>query len=109
VAGNGVTECAKTGAAFVTHRFRPGRWKVTVSGADTSGNPVSWTLPVVVHAAPRLVVRGGELREVGGSGHLLAATWRLADGSSYRGLVVPRGVRWTSVGAVDSAGGLARA
>lgn len=109
VAGNGVSECARSGAAFVTHRFRPGRWKVTVSGADTSGNPVSWTLPVVVHPAPRLLVRQGALRESGGSGHLLAATWRLADGSSYRGLVLPRGVRWTSVVAVDSAGGLARA
>jgi hypothetical protein len=117
VAGNGLDNCAKTGPAYLTHRFRPGHYVVTVSGHDTDGNAVTWRMPVVVHSPAALHVsqqRNGEhltdtVSETGGTGHLLAAHWRLSDGSTLSGTTVtlplgPGSPRAVSVTATDGAG-----
>jgi hypothetical protein len=44
----GPTTCPSTGSAFVVHRFGPGRYTVRVTGRDTAGHAVSWSLTVVV-------------------------------------------------------------
>jgi hypothetical protein len=97
LADTAITNCPKTGPAYVQHAFPVGTFHVHVSGADTAGHPVSYSL--VVRVYPRLRVgwrvvrrRGGvvTLRAVahGGSGRLLAASWRFPGGRRARGLIV---------------------
>jgi hypothetical protein len=111
IAGNGLMTCPKTPGTFLTHRFRPGTWRVRLSGADTAGKPVSWAMTVVVHPRGSLVItrRGTRLTvtEHGGSGQLLAATWQFSRGTVERGLSaqIPAGEKLQRLQAIDSAGG----
>jgi hypothetical protein len=105
VADTGATTCPRTGPAYVHHRFSAGRRRVTVSGHDTAGHAVSYSLTVRVfprlRVGWRILARRGRritLRAVraGGAGPLLAARWRFPGGATARGLTVvhrfPRGV-----------------
>jgi hypothetical protein len=93
-----VTNCPRTGPAYVVHQFPVGRHVVTVSGRDAAGHPVSFSLVVMVHPRLRVlwrVVRRGRgglvtLRAVarGGSGQLLSARWRFPGGGRATGLTV---------------------
>ncbi len=50
------------------HSFRPGTYRVRASGADTAGNPVSWTITVRVFKRLRVNCSG---RVTGGQGAVL--------------------------------------
>jgi hypothetical protein len=88
------------GQAIFTHSFRPGVYRVTASGKDTIGAPVSWTITVRVFAELRVTAscRDGRPRAVvtGGEGTLLRESW------SRRG-------RHERVRVLDAAGGTATA
>ena len=110
LADTGLTNCPQTGPAYVPHAFRPGLWHVTLTGADTAGDPVSFALTVRVYprlrAAWRVVSHRGRwftLRAVvrGGSGHVLAIRWRFPGGSAAAGAVVTH--RFAAGGRISAA------
>ncbi len=95
----GVTNCPKTGPAYVRHVFKVGTYRVTVTGQDTAGHAVSYALTVRVYrklrTTWRILKRHGHrvtLKAIahGGSGHLLTATWRFPGGGRASGLTVTR-------------------
>lgn len=96
----GQTGQGSHGTTRFTHSFRPGRYRVTASGTDTSGNQVSWTIEVRVFS--RLVARAGcrhrrpFVRVHGGEGTILVERWRRHRGHA-------------TVSVLDAAGGRAKA
>jgi hypothetical protein len=97
LADTAITNCPKTGPAYVQHEFPVGTFHVSVTGADTLGRPVSYSLVVTVYprlrVGWRVVRRHGawvtlEAVAHGGDGRLLAARWRFPGGSRAEGLIV---------------------
>jgi hypothetical protein len=72
------------GGSRVVHAFAPGSYRVTATGADTAGNPVSWTIAVRVfpRLRARVICRRGRPRVIvrGGAGRVLARRWARARG-----------------------------
>jgi hypothetical protein len=114
----GQTGQGQHGLSLFGHAFPVGRHVVKASGVDTSGNPVSWTIPVTVYptlgvlGACRLGSSGAYVfdgRASGGSGAVLAWRWTFAGGGSASGQTVSHTFGAGAPGAVlsvlDSAGG----
>ena len=111
------------GQPLFSHAFPVGAHRVVASGRDTAGNPVSWTIEVLVH--PRLaasarctISRRGRAtfsgRVRGGQGTVLKWRWLFSDGAVASGQRVVHSFRRArraraTLTVLDAAGGQASA